>query len=78
MYVPGAEVKSGGFWDLVVITAVDEDQRCWYEVQVQEKIRRRELPLSIYHVIADPPDYKIGEYRNRKSPEILINSELLK
>ncbi|XP_060788667.1 fucose-1-phosphate guanylyltransferase [Neoarius graeffei] len=58
--IRGAEVKSGGFWDLVVITAVDEDQRCWYEVQLQEKIRRRELPLSVYHVIADPPGYKIG------------------
>lgn len=58
--IRGADVKSCGFWDLVVITAVDEDQRCWYEVQLQEKIRRRELPLSVYHVFADPPGYKIG------------------
>ncbi|MCI4380442.1 hypothetical protein PGIGA_G00240150 [Pangasianodon gigas] len=56
----GAEVKSGGFWDLVVITAVDEDQRCWYEVQLQEKIRRSELPVSVYRVFADPPGHKIG------------------
>ncbi|KAF7695743.1 fucose-1-phosphate guanylyltransferase [Silurus meridionalis] len=56
----GAEVKSGGFWDLVVITAVDEDQRRWYEVQLQEKILRRELPLTVYRVVADPPGYKIG------------------
>lgn len=63
--VPGAEVKSGGFWDLVVITAVDEEQRCSYEVQLKEKIHRGDLPPSVYHVFADPPGEKIGEYRNR-------------
>ncbi|XP_047655710.1 serine/threonine-protein kinase TNNI3K isoform X2 [Tachysurus fulvidraco] len=56
----GAEVKPGEFWDLVVITALDEEQRCSYEVQLKEKILRGELPLSVYHVFADPPGGKIG------------------
>ncbi|XP_053360784.1 fucose-1-phosphate guanylyltransferase [Clarias gariepinus] len=56
----GAGVKCGGLWDLVVITAVDEDQRCWYEFQLQEKISRSELPLCVYRVFADPPGHKIG------------------
>ncbi|XP_072536877.1 fucose-1-phosphate guanylyltransferase [Salminus brasiliensis] len=57
----GREVKPGEFWDLVVITAADEDQRAAYELQIREKCSRKELPLGIsYHVIADPPGYKIG------------------
>jgi len=46
----------------VVITAVDEDQRSAYEIQITEKLERKELPLGInYHVFADPPGCKIGE-----------------
>ncbi|KAK2841520.1 hypothetical protein Q7C36_013099 [Tachysurus vachellii] len=56
----GAEVKPGEFWDLVVITSLDEEQRCSYEVQLKEKILRGELPLCVYHVFADPPGGKIG------------------
>lgn len=70
-----AEVQSGDFWDLVVITAIDEDQKCCYEVQLKEKVLRRELPLSVYHVFADPPGNKIGEYRSKISPEMLLNSK---
>ncbi len=62
----GKEVNSDEFWDLVVITAVDEDQRSAYEIQITEKLERKELPLGInYHVFADPPGCKIGEiYKN--------------
>ncbi|XP_056585750.1 fucose-1-phosphate guanylyltransferase isoform X1 [Triplophysa dalaica] len=57
----GKAVESGEFWDLVVITAVDEDQRSAYETQITEKLERKELPLGInYHVFADPPGVKIG------------------
>ncbi|KAI4872318.1 hypothetical protein NFI96_027745 [Prochilodus magdalenae] len=59
--IRGKEVKPGEFWDLVVITAVDEDQRAAYELQIREKCIRKELPIGIcYHVFADPPGYKIG------------------
>ncbi|XP_023689770.1 fucose-1-phosphate guanylyltransferase isoform X1 [Paramormyrops kingsleyae] len=57
----GHEVRTGEFWDIVVVTAIDEDQKLAYELQLSEKLRRRELPLGIhYHVFADPPGYKIG------------------
>lgn len=68
VYFPstGKEVQSDEFWDLVVITAVDEDQRSAYEIQITDKLERKELPLGIrYHVFADPPGCKIGEiYKN--------------
>lgn len=62
----GKEVQTNEFWDLVVITAVDEDQRSAYEIQITEKLERKELPLGIsYHVFADPPGCKIGAiYKN--------------
>ncbi|XP_076134421.1 fucose-1-phosphate guanylyltransferase isoform X1 [Alosa pseudoharengus] len=57
----GKEVKPGEFWDLVVLTAVDEHQRVAYELQIKEKLCRKELPLGVpYHVFADPPGCKIG------------------
>ncbi|CAL1593811.1 unnamed protein product [Knipowitschia caucasica] len=57
----GRTVKPGEFWDVVVITAVDERQRDAYELQIQEKTERKELPLGIdYKVISDPPGCKIG------------------
>ncbi|KAG9270109.1 fucose-1-phosphate guanylyltransferase [Astyanax mexicanus] len=59
--IRGKEVRPGEFWDLVVITAVDEDQRASYELQIQEKCNRKELPIGVsYLVFADPPGYKIG------------------
>uniref|UniRef100_A0A8C2GJ50 Fucose-1-phosphate guanylyltransferase n=1 Tax=Cyprinus carpio TaxID=7962 RepID=A0A8C2GJ50_CYPCA len=59
--IRGKEVQSDEFWDLVVITAVDEDQRSAYEIQITDKLERKELPLGIrYHVFADPPGCKIG------------------
>lgn len=57
----GKEVQTDEFWDLVVITSGDEDQRSAYEIQITEKLERKELPLGIsYHVFADPPGCKIG------------------
>jgi len=55
-------VRPGEFWDLVVVTAVDDSQRVAYEVQIREKVARRELPLGVdYKVFSDPPGAKIGE-----------------
>ncbi|KAJ8279415.1 hypothetical protein COCON_G00064810 [Conger conger] len=57
----GTDVRTGEFWDLVVVTAADETQKDAYELQISEKLRRNELPLGIpYHVFADPPGPKIG------------------
>ncbi|XP_065102772.1 fucose-1-phosphate guanylyltransferase [Paramisgurnus dabryanus] len=59
--IRGKAVQSGEFWDLVVITAVDDDQKSAYETQIAEKLERKELPLAInYHVFADPQGCKIG------------------
>lgn len=57
----GREVKPGEFWDVVVVTSIDENQRDAYELQIREKIERKELPLGIdYKVFSDPPGSKIG------------------
>lgn len=56
------EVQPGEFWDVVVLTAVDGSQREAYELQIGEKVDRKELPLGIhYKVFSDPPGTKIGE-----------------
>ncbi|XP_051788910.1 fucose-1-phosphate guanylyltransferase [Erpetoichthys calabaricus] len=57
----GQRVKPGEFWDVIVITAADDSQKEAYELQIAEKIQRKELPLGVkYHVFADPAGYKIG------------------
>ncbi|XP_041861495.1 fucose-1-phosphate guanylyltransferase [Melanotaenia boesemani] len=57
----GREVQPGEFWDVVVITAVDGSQREAYELQISEKLDRKELPLGThYKVFSDPPGSKIG------------------
>ncbi|CAL1277663.1 unnamed protein product [Larinioides sclopetarius] len=49
------------FWDAVIISASDSSQEKGYQLQIQEKQERREVPLSIpFHVFSDPPGYKIG------------------
>lgn len=61
VYETVGKEKPKEFWDVVVLTAVDEDQRIAYEFQIKEKLSRRELPLGVpYHVFADPPGFKIG------------------
>ncbi|KAG7488378.1 hypothetical protein MATL_G00032030 [Megalops atlanticus] len=60
-HVRGKDVRTGEFWDIVVVTAADEDQKDAYERQISEKLRKKELPLgTTYHVFADPPGPKIG------------------
>ncbi|XP_063322319.1 fucose-1-phosphate guanylyltransferase [Pelmatolapia mariae] len=57
----GREVQPGEFWDVVVVTAVDGSQRKAYELQISEKVDRKELPLGVhYKVFSDPPGPKIG------------------
>ena len=49
------------FWDVVVLTASDNDQKLAYEMQIAGKLRRREIPRGVdYLVFADPPGPKIG------------------
>ncbi|XP_071764710.2 fucose-1-phosphate guanylyltransferase [Centroberyx gerrardi] len=57
----GKEVQPGEFWDLVIVTAVDESQRDAYELQITEKVDRKELPLGVHYIVfSDPPGAKIG------------------
>ncbi|XP_078524815.1 fucose-1-phosphate guanylyltransferase isoform X2 [Lissotriton helveticus] len=64
--IRGKEVQTGEFWDVVVITAVDKEQELAYQLQIAEKLNRKELPLGVhYHVFADPPGAKIGGYSQR-------------
>ncbi|XP_070687861.1 fucose-1-phosphate guanylyltransferase [Pempheris klunzingeri] len=57
----GREVPPGEFWDVVVVTAVDGSQMEAYELQISEKVDRKELPLGVhYKVFSDPPGSKIG------------------
>ncbi|XP_057697351.1 fucose-1-phosphate guanylyltransferase [Corythoichthys intestinalis] len=57
----GREVACGSFWDVVVVTAADERQKDAYELQIREKMDRKELPLGIdYKVFSDPAGCKIG------------------
>lgn len=57
----GKPHNSDEFWDMVVLTAIDEEQKQSYKLQLQRKSLLGELPLSAeYVVIADPPGPKIG------------------
>lgn len=61
-FLKGREVGPGEFWDVVVITAVDRSQKEAYELQISEKVDRKELPLGTqYKVFSDPPGFKIGQ-----------------
>ena len=48
------------FWDVVVISAGDEEQRAWYEAQLSLKREAGELPLVTFLCIPDPPGPRIG------------------
>lgn len=53
--------SSTPFWDLIVITAADEDQKSAFDAQLQGKFSRKELPLDCpIHVVADQPGPKLG------------------
>ncbi|KAM6217069.1 LOW QUALITY PROTEIN: fucose-1-phosphate guanylyltransferase [Rhynchocyon petersi] len=57
----GKTVIPGRFWDIVAITAADQQQELAYKQQLSEKLKRKELPLGVqYHVFADPAGVKIG------------------
>ncbi|XP_065697909.2 fucose-1-phosphate guanylyltransferase, partial [Patagioenas fasciata] len=57
----GKAARPGEFWDVVAVTAADEEQARAYRQQLAEKLRRGELPRGArYHVFADPPGAKIG------------------
>ena len=60
----GKDIKKEGllFWDLVVVTAGDEDQAKAYREQIENKITLHQLPMGVsYHVFHDPPGPKAGE-----------------
>ena len=49
------------FYDLVVLTAADEDQAEAFQKQVDDKLERGHLPLGVpYHVYSDPPGPRAG------------------
>lgn len=49
------------FWDIVVVTAVDPQQRMAYELEIESKVDHGELPKGlIYKVVNDPSGTKIG------------------
>ena len=49
------------FWDIVVLSALDPSQKTAYEVQLKEKLERKELPLfTEYFVVNDPVGCKVG------------------
>ncbi|XP_028299872.1 fucose-1-phosphate guanylyltransferase [Gouania willdenowi] len=57
----GEEVQSEEFWDVVLVTAVDQSQKEAYELQIRDKLIRKEIPLGVhYKVLSDPPGPKIG------------------
>ena len=48
-------------WDLVVITAINEQQKLCYEKQIESKLSKSKLPKQFqYLVINDPANCKIG------------------
>lgn len=49
------------FWDIIVLTATDEEQAQAYTAQLESKRKRKEIPDQCkYLVFADPPGSKIG------------------
>ncbi|KAI8605290.1 L-fucokinase-domain-containing protein [Dissophora ornata] len=49
------------FWDVVVVTAGDTQQRLVYERRIDQKLDTGAIPQQAkYHVIEDPPSSKIG------------------
>ncbi|XP_014748037.1 PREDICTED: fucose-1-phosphate guanylyltransferase [Sturnus vulgaris] len=57
----GAAARPGELWDAVVLTAADAEQASAFREQLQEKLRRGQLPGGVrYLVCADPPGPRIG------------------
>ena len=63
LFIVGKDKSEFGapFWDTIVLTTADEDQKLVFEEQVRQKLEQKELPLGVpIHVIADPPGPKLG------------------
>jgi hypothetical protein len=55
------EVATNTFWDLIVITAINERQKECYQRQVNDKLNSSKLPKQFkYEIISDPCGSKIG------------------
>jgi hypothetical protein len=53
--------RSDYFWDVVVITAMNQRQKQCYEKQIEAKLKSSKLPKQFeYRVIDDPCSSKIG------------------
>lgn len=53
--------KNQNYWDLIVITSINEKQKNCYEIQIQNKKKEKKFPQNFqYLVISDPEGYKIG------------------
>ncbi|XP_070554844.1 brefeldin A-inhibited guanine nucleotide-exchange protein 1-like isoform X2 [Ptychodera flava] len=62
--IRGKPVSSFTFWDLIVITAADESQAKVFKLQIDDKLKKKELPEGVkYHVIPDPAGCKIVEIK---------------
>ncbi|GFO47580.1 fucose-1-phosphate guanylyltransferase [Plakobranchus ocellatus] len=62
-HLRGKSLSKGGhnFWDVVLITTADKPQQEAFELQVEEKRNRRELPTDLpIHIVSDPPGIRIG------------------
>ena len=57
------ELLGYNYWDSVIITAVNDEQKRVYEKQLEQKFARKELPLGVpFDVIADPEGPKLGKH----------------
>ena len=66
--VSGGKKDSGvrPFWDVLVLTTIDTLQQEAFQLQIEEKSQRGELPVDLdIHVICDPPGVRIGELVGR-------------
>ena len=58
----GKKPAASSFWDLVVLSAGDDDQKGWYETQLDSKKARGELPMGVpFRVFPDPGGIRTGD-----------------
>ncbi|KAI1318250.1 hypothetical protein EDD11_006946 [Mortierella claussenii] len=56
-----AAIASANFWDIVVVTAGDSQQRLVYEHQIDYKLAQGSIPtFAKYHVVDDPVGSRVG------------------
>ena len=57
----GQSITSENLWDLIIITAINEQQKKCYEKQIETKLLKKQIPeIFTYLVINDPENCKIG------------------